>query len=255
MSVIKIERVGRVGVLTLNRPEALNAINRQLTTELINSAQTLDADPSIGAIVVTGAGRAFAAGADITELAEETFASMTGRAAFAEWDVFAAIRTPKIAAVNGLALGGGCELALMCDIIIAADTARFGLPEVRLGLIPGMGGTQRMARALGKAKTMELVLTGGTLDADQAEAAQLISRVVPSAELLAEAHKTASAIAAMSTPTIYGAKEAVEAAFVTTLDEGIRIERRIFHSMFALNDAHEGMAAFREKRAASFQNN
>ncbi|HEY5222706.1 MAG TPA: enoyl-CoA hydratase [Microbacteriaceae bacterium] len=251
---ILVTRRGRVGVITLNRPGALNALNAGLRREIIEVALAMDADEGIGAIVLTGSERAFAAGADITELAGKTHRELTMSGIFNVWDAFAAIRTPKIAAVAGYALGGGCEVAMMCDIVIAADTARFGQPEVKIGLIPGMGGTQRLTRAVGKAKAMDLILTGRTMDADEAERIGLVSRVVTADRLLDEALEIAADIAALSLPVVYAAKEAVSVAFESTLAEGVRFERQTFNGLFDLDDRREGMQAFIEKRPPHFTN-
>jgi len=251
---ILLERRGRVGLITLNRPEALNALNLALMTDVVAAASELDADSGIGAIVLTGSARAFAAGADIKEMSSQTYMDMYLADWFSGWDRLAAVRTPLVAAVSGHALGGGCELALMCDFIIAADTAKFGQPEIKLGVIPGIGGSQRLTRAVGKAKAMELILTGRTIDANEAERAGLVARVVAADDLLADALTTATTIAGMSLPVAMLAKEAVNAAFETTLDAGIRFERRVFHSVFALDDQKEGMRAFIEKRPPSFTN-
>ncbi|MFJ7441246.1 enoyl-CoA hydratase [Methylorubrum thiocyanatum] len=250
---ILTETRGRVLLLTLNRPKALNAINQQLAAEVIDAATLADADPGIGCIVVTGSERAFAAGADIKEMQAAAYAEMFASDYFAGWERFTAVRTPTVAAVAGFALGGGCELAMMCDVILAADSAQFGQPEIKLGVMPGMGGSQRLTRFVGKAKAMEMCLTGRTMDAAEAERAGLVSRVVPAADLAAEAMRTAEAIAAMSLPIAMMTKEAVNRAYETTLAEGIRFERRVFHSMFALQDQKEGMAAFVEKRPAKFE--
>jgi enoyl-CoA hydratase len=249
---ILLERRGRVGVITLNRPKALNALNEQLMDEVISAASEFDADQEIGAIVLTGSGRAFAAGADIKEMASKSYRDMYLADWFGRWERFAATRKPVIAAVAGYALGGGCELAMMCDIIFAADTAKFGQPEIKLGVIPGMGGSQRLTRAVGKYKAMDLILTGRTMDAEEAERAGIAARVIPAAELVAEAMKAAELIAAMSLPSAMIAKEAVNRSFETTLTEGLRFERRVFHSLFATADQKEGMAAFTEKRPPGF---
>jgi len=251
---ILLERRGRVGLITLNRPEALNALNVALMNDVVAAATELDADPEIGAIVLTGSTRAFAAGADIKEMSTQTYMDMYLADGFAGWDRLAEVRTPLIAAVSGHALGGGCELAMMCDFIIASDTAKFGQPEIRLGVIPGIGGSQRLTRAVGKAKAMELILTGRTIDAAEAERAGLVARVVPVEELLDDALATAATIAGMSLPIAMLAKEAVNAAFEMTLDAGIRFERRVFHSVFATDDQKEGMRAFIEKRPPTFTN-
>ncbi|WP_438345348.1 enoyl-CoA hydratase [Methylorubrum populi] len=251
---ILTEARGRVLLITLNRPKALNAINRQLTAELIDATTRADADPGIGCIVVTGSERAFAAGADVKEMQAASYADMFAGDRFADWERFTALRTPVIAAVAGFALGGGCELAMMCDFILAADTAQFGQPEIKLGIMPGIGGSQRLTRFVGKSKAMEMCLTGRTMDAAEAERAGLVSRVVPAAELVAEAMKAAETIAAMSLPIAMMTKEAVNRAYETTLAEGVRFERRVFHAMFATEDQKEGMAAFVEKRPPRFSN-
>jgi enoyl-CoA hydratase len=251
---ILVRQEGRVGVITLNRPEALNALNTKLTGEVVAAATAFDRDEGVGAIVITGSERAFAAGADISEMAELGFRDAYIGELFGGWADFARLRTPRIAAVSGFALGGGCEVAMMCDFIIAADTAKFGQPEINLGVLPGMGGTQRLTRAVGKAKAMELVLTGRMMDAAEAERSGLVARVVPAAELLDEALKTAALIAGKSLPAVYAAKEAVDVAFESGLAEGIRFEKRAFQSMFALNDQKEGMAAFLAKRKPEFTN-
>lgn len=252
-STILTEQRGRVGLITLNRPEALNALNSQLMREVVAQAQVWDADPGIGAIVITGAGRAFAAGADIKEMASATYDEVSRDQLFAGWDALAAVRTPVIAAVNGFALGGGCELAMLCDLIIASEAAKFGQPEINLGVIPGIGGTQRLTRAVGKAKAMELILTGRMMDAHEAERAGLVARVVGPDSLLDEAMALADTIASKSKPVTQAAKEAVNAAFESSLAEGVRFERRLFYAGFALADQKEGMAAFVEKREARFE--
>lgn len=251
---ILLERRGRVGLITLNRPEVLNALNLALMTDVVTAATELDADAGIGAIVLTGSARAFAAGADIKEMSTQTYMDMYLADWFSGWDRLAAVRTPLIAAVSGHALGGGCELAMLCDFIIAADTAKFGQPEIKLGVIPGIGGSQRLTRAVGKAKAMELILTGRTIDAGEAERAGLVARVVAADDLLDDALATATTIAGMSLPVAMLAKEVVNAAFETTLDAGLRFERRVFHSIFAIDDQKEGMRAFIEKRAPTFTN-
>lgn len=251
---ILVEARGRVGWITLNRPGALNALNSQLMFDLVDAATSFDADDGIGAIVITGSERAFAAGADIKEMESKGSVEMIMGDHFGEWGRFAAVRTPVIAAVSGYALGGGCELAMMCDIILAADTAQFGQPEITLGVIPGMGGTQRLVRAIGAYKAAELVLTGRMMGADEAERAGLVSRVVPAADLLDEAGKTADAIAGKSLPALFAAKAALAAAVETTLAEGLRFEKQAFAGLFATADQKEGMAAFREKRAPEFTN-
>ena len=249
---ILVERDGRVGTITLNRPQALNALNSQVMHEVTTAAAEFDADPGIGAIVITGSAKAFAAGADIKEMADLSFAEVFAADFFAAWSKLAAVRTPPIAAVAGFALGGGCELAMMCDLLIAADTAKFGQPEIKLGVLPGMGGSQRLTRAIGKAKAMDLILTGRTIDAAEAERSGLVSRVVPADELPAEAAKVAATIAGMSLSAARMAKEAVNRAFESTLTEGLLYERRLFHSAFATDDQTEGMAAFTEKRPPNF---
>jgi enoyl-CoA hydratase len=249
---ILVTREDRVAIITLNRPKALNALNSQVMAEVTAAAAELDADPGVGAIVLTGSERAFAAGADIKEMADLSFADVFGTDFFAPWAKFAATRTPTIAAVAGYALGGGCELAMMCDILIAADTAKFGQPEIKLGVLPGMGGSQRLTRAIGKAKAMDLILTGRNMDAEEAERAGLVARVVPADSLLEEAKAVAATIAGMSLSASRMAKEAVNRAFESTLTEGLLYERRLFHSSFATDDQTEGMAAFVEKRPPNF---
>lgn len=251
---ILLERNGRVGVITLNRPKALNALNFATMQDVVGAATLLDADPAIGAIIITGSERAFAAGADIKEMSTMSYMDMYLNDWFAGWDRLAAVRTPVIAAVSGHALGGGCELALICDFIIASDTAKFGQPEIKLGVIPGMGGSQRLTRAVGKAKAMEMILTGRTIDAVEAERAGLVARIVPTADLMADALATATEIAAKSAPIAMLAKEVVNAAYESMLSGGIHLERRLFHSVFATDDQSEGMAAFIEKRAPVFTN-
>ena len=250
---ILVETIERVGLITLNRPEALNAINRKLTSELIDAAEAFDRDPGIGCIVITGSEKAFAAGADIKEMQAMEFAAMYAGDWFADWQRLPAVRKPVIAAVAGFALGGGCEVAMMCDFIIAADSAKFGQPEIKLGVMPGMGGSQRLTRLIGRAKAMEMCLTGRLLDAADAARPGLVARVVPVADLRAEALKTAKTIADMSLPAAMMVKEAVNRADEGSLAEGLRLERRLFHSMFALEDQKEGMAAFVEKRNAAFK--
>ncbi len=251
---ILVETRGRVGWITLNRPEALNALNSQVMHDIVAAASAFDADPAIGAIVVTGSERAFAAGADIKEMESKSGLDMVMDDHFGGWARFAAVRTPVIAAVSGYALGGGCELAMMCDIILAADTAKFGQPEINLGVIPGMGGSQRLVRAVGYYKAAELVLTGRLMGAEEAERAGLVSRVVPAADLLEEAGKVADTIAAKSLPSVYAAKAALDTALESTLAEGLRFEKHTFAALFDTADQKEGMAAFREKRAPDFQN-
>lgn len=241
-----------VALVTLNRPKALNALNLQVMREMAAAFGELEADPAVGCVVLTGSARAFAAGADIKEMADASYIDMYLPDWFGGWDAVATFRKPIVAAVAGYALGGGCELAMMCDVLLAADTATFGQPEIKLGIMPGMGGSQRLTRAVGKAKAMDLVLTGRNLGADEAERAGLVSRIVPADDLLDEALKVGATIAAMSTPIAMMAKEAVDRAFETTLAEGVRFERRVFHAMFATADQKEGMAAFVEKRKPEF---
>ena len=245
---ILVETQGRVGIIRLNRPQALNALNKALIAELTQAIETFDADEKIGCMLITGNDKAFAAGADIKEMADKPFIDAYLGDFVSNWNVAARVRKPIVAAVAGFALGGGCELAMQCDIVIAADTAKFGQPEIKLGVIPGAGGTQRLTRAVGKSKAMEMILTGRMMDAAEAERSGLVSRIVPAASLIEEALKVAAAIAALSRPAIYAAKEAVNRAQETTLAEGIRFERRIFHSLFATEDQKEGMTAFVEKR-------
>jgi enoyl-CoA hydratase len=242
----------RVGWITLNRPAALNALNSALVGDLVAAATAFDADEGIGCIVVTGSERAFAAGADITQMADLSYRDMAMGGPFDAIEALSRLRTPLLAAVSGYALGGGCELAMMCDVVLAADTAVFGQPEIDLGVIPGIGGTQRLPRAIGYAKAAELVLTGRRMGAEEAERAGLVSRVVPAAELLSEAEKTAHTIAAKSLPVLYAAKAALRASQEGPLAEGLRFERQAFAATFALDDQTEGMTAFREKRPPSF---
>ncbi|MCC3326704.1 enoyl-CoA hydratase [Nocardia abscessus] len=251
---ILLERKGRVGWITLNRPKALNALNAQVLDDVIAALDELEHDDEIGVIVITGSERAFAAGADIKEMQPKSYMDMFMDDFFARWDRLAQFRKPTIAAVAGYALGGGCELAMICDILLAADTAKFGQPEIKLGVIPGIGGSQRLTRAIGKAKAMDLVLTGRNMDAEEAERAGLVSRIVPAAQLLDTALEVAETIASMSLPVAMIAKEAVNRSFETTLAEGLRFERRVFHSLFAIEDQKEGMSAFVEKRPAKFTN-
>jgi enoyl-CoA hydratase len=250
---VLVERKGRVGVLTINRPKALNALNSAVLSEMLEKAAALDADKDIGCIVITGNERAFAAGADIKEMSEKTYMDMYYTDHFGGWDKLGKMRTPKIAAVNGFALGGGCELAMICDFIIAGDGAKFGQPEIKLGVIPGMGGSQRMAHAVGKAKAMDLILTGRMMDAEEAERSGLVSRIVPADDLLAEALKAAETIASYSKPSTMVAKEAVDRAFEVGLAEGLNYERRTFFALFATEDQTEGMEAFIEKRHPNFK--
>jgi enoyl-CoA hydratase len=251
---ILVETKGRVGVIRLNRPQALNALNPALIAEFHQAIAAFESDEGISCIVVTGSDKAFAAGADIKEMAEKNYLDAYMDNLAADWDPPARARKPVIAAVAGFALGGGCEIAMQCDIIIAADNAKFGQPEIKLGVIPGMGGTQRLTRAVGKAKAMDLILTGRMMDAAEAERSGLVARVVPAAQLMDEAMKVAESIASMSLPSVLAAKEAINRAFETSLAEGVRFERRVFHSLFATEDQKEGMAAFVEKRPPKFKN-
>ncbi|CFX12840.1 putative enoyl-CoA hydratase [Candidatus Filomicrobium marinum] len=251
---ILCETKGRVAIITLSRPDALNALNTQLVGELAEALTGYDRDDAIGAIVITGSEKAFAAGADIKEMAPKSFMDVYREDFAANWDVAARCRKPVIAAVAGYCLGGGCELAMQCDFILAADTAKFGQPEITLGIMPGIGGTQRLTRFVGKSKAMEMCLTGRMMDAEEAERSGLVSRVVPAADLLTEAEKVASKIASLSLPAVMMTKETVNRAYETTLSEGILFERRVFHSMFATEDQKEGMEAFSEKRKPNFKN-
>jgi enoyl-CoA hydratase len=248
-----VETRGKVGIIRINRPQALNALNTALITELSGAIDGFEADPMVACIVITGSDKAFAAGADIKEMAGKSYMDALYADHAGDWDHAARARKPVIAAVAGYALGGGCELAMQCDFIIAADNAKFGQPEIKLGVIPGIGGTQRLTRAVGKAKAMDLILTGRMMDAAEAERAGLVSRVVPTETLLDEAMKAAEAVASMSLPSAIMAKEAVNRAYETTLAEGLRFERRGFHSMFATADQKEGMRAFAEKRKPEFR--
>ena len=245
---------GSVGLVTLNRPKALNALNSQLIDELNHVLGTYQENSDIGCVVVTGSEKAFAAGADVREMKDKTFTDVYLNDFLSTWDKVTEFRKPIIAAVSGFCLGGGCELALMCDFIIAADTAKFGLPEITLGIIPGSGGTQRLTRSIGKAKAMEMILTGRFMEAAEAESCGLVSRVVPAEKLLEEALGAATKIASFSQPVVLMAKEAINRSFETPLNEGLRFERRLIHSMFALEDQKEGMAAFLEKRKPAFKN-
>jgi enoyl-CoA hydratase len=250
---ILLETHGRVGLITLNRPQALNALNAQLVSEVNQALDALEADANIGCIVLTGSKKAFAAGADIKEMAELTYPQIYMDDLFSDSDRVANRRKPIIAAVNGFALGGGCELALMCDFILAGDNAKFGQPEINLGVLPGMGGTQRLTRAVGKAKAMEMCLSGRLIDAVEAERCGIVARIVPSDELLDEALKVAAVIASKSLPIAMMIKESVNRAFEVNLTEGVRFERRVFHAAFATHDQKEGMAAFIAKREAAFK--
>jgi enoyl-CoA hydratase len=244
---------GRVGLITLHRPQALNALNSALIAELNTVLNQYEADENIGAIVITGSEKAFAAGADIKEMQSKTYMEVYKGDFIGSWERVATCRKPVIAAVAGFALGGGCEMAMMCDFIICADNAKFGQPEINLGVMPGAGGTQRLTRFVGKSKAMDMCLSGRMMDAAEAERAGLVSRVVPLADLMTEAMKAADAIAAKSLPIVMMTKESVNRSYESTLADGIRFERRVFHSMFATEDQKEGMAAFAEKRKPVFK--
>ena len=250
---ILVETRGKVGLITLNRPQALNALNSTLLGEVNQALDAFEADAGIGCIVVTGSEKAFAAGADIKEMSIRSYPQNYVDDPFAGWDRVANRRKPMIAGVAGFALGGGCEFAMMCDFIIAADTAKFGQPEIKLGVMPGMGGTQRLTRLIGRGKAMEMCLTGRMMGAEEAERSGLVARIVPAADLLSETLKTAETIASMSLPIVMMAKESINRADEMTLTEGVRFERRLFHSMFATADQKEGMKAFIEKRPAQFK--
>ena len=249
---IQVERNGRVVIIRLNRPKQLNAINAEMREEMLAVMQELDRDPAVGCFVITGSERAFAAGADIKELASKTYMEMLNEDYFVGWDAFTALRTPKIAAVSGYALGGGCELAMMCDMIFASDTAKFGQPEIKLGLIPGMGGSQRLTKLVGKAKAMDMILTGRMMDAEEAERAGLVARVIRADQLMTETLAAAETIANYSKMTSMVAREAVERALEVGLQDGILFERRTYYALWASEDANEGMQAFLEKREAVF---
>jgi enoyl-CoA hydratase len=251
---ILVETRGKVGLVTLNRPKALNALNVRMMADVVAALRRYEDDPTIGAVVITGSERAFAAGADIKEMQPKTYIDAYSEDLFAGWDAMLRARKPIIAAVAGYALGGGCELAMMCDFIIAGDNAKFGQPEITLGVMPGMGGSQRLTRFVGKSKAMDMCLTGRMMDAAEAERCGLVSRVVPADRLVEEALDAAGKIADFSMPAVMMVKEAVNRSYETTLAEGLRFERRVFHAMFALEDQKEGMAAFMEKRAANFRN-
>jgi enoyl-CoA hydratase len=251
---ILVETKGRVGLVRLNRPQALNALNQALIDELNIALTLFEKDKDIGAVVLTGSEKAFAAGADIKEMRAKTYMDAYLEDFITSWEGVSRLRKPIVAAVSGFALGGGCELAMMCDFILAADNAKFGQPEIKLGVIPGAGGTQRLTRFVGKSKAMEMCLTGRMMDAAEAERAGLVSRVLPADQLLDEALKVAAAIASMSLPAVMIAKESVNRAYETTLAEGVRFERRVFHSLFGTEDQKEGMNAFVEKRPAAFKN-
>lgn len=253
-STILVETRGKVGLITLNRPEALNALSSLLIAEIDEAMKAFHADQTIGCIVITGSQKAFAAGADIKEMLDKTYPDTYLEDFLARWDVVGLSRKPVIAAVAGFALGGGCELAMMCDFIIAADTAKFGQPEIKLGVMPGAGGTQRLTRIVGKSKAMDLCLTGRMMGAEEAERSGLVARIVPAEKLLEEALQAATTIASMSLPIAMMTKESINRAYETTLTEGIRFERRVFHAMFATADQKEGMKAFVEKRQPEFTN-
>jgi enoyl-CoA hydratase len=252
-ATVIVETRGRVGVIRLNRPQALNALDAALRTELLATAEAFDANSDIGCILLTGSEKAFAAGADIKEMADKSYIDVFSADYAADYERLTRVRKPIIAAIAGFALGGGCELAMMCDFIIAADNAKFGQPEIKLGVIPGMGGTQRLTRAVGKSKAMDLILTGRMMDAAEAERCGLVARVVPAASLMEEAMKAAETIATMSLPSVLAAKEAVDRSFELSLSEGVRFERRVFHALFSTQDQKEGMSAFIEKRPAQFR--
>ncbi|MCW8086508.1 enoyl-CoA hydratase [Sabulicella glaciei] len=252
--MILTETHGRTALIRLNRPQALNALCDGLMAEMAEALAGFDRDDNIAAIVITGSEKAFAAGADIKEMKDRTFPGVLAEDFIGKWEAVTTIRKPVIAAVSGFALGGGCELAMMCDMIIASDTAKFGQPEINLGIIPGAGGTQRLTRAVGKSKAMDLVLTGRMMDAQEAERAGLVARIVPAADLLAEALKVAEKIGQLSGPSVATAKQAVNVAFETTLREGVRFERGVFYALFATEDQKEGMGAFAEKRKPAFRN-
>ncbi len=252
MSIL-IEKHGRVVVVRLNRPKALNALNSEMMSEMVSAMQMLDRNPDVGCFVITGSEKAFAAGADIKELASKSYMDMFHEDFFVGWDGFTALRTPKIAAVSGYALGGGCELAMMCDLIYAADTAKFGQPEIKLGLIPGMGGSQRLTKLVGKAKAMDMILTGRMMGAEEAERAGLVARVIPADQLMEETLEVAQTIAAYGKTAAIVGREAVERALELSLREGIMFERRTYYALWATEDAQEGMQAFIEKRDPEFR--
>jgi enoyl-CoA hydratase len=254
LETIIVERRERVGLITLNRPKSLNALNLQLASEVVATLKDFDADDRIGAVVITGSPRAFAAGADIEEMAEKTLVELLQNDIFADWDQMRFIRKPVIAAVSGFALGGGFELALLCDTIIATEVAQFGLPEIKLGILPGIGGSQRLSKSIGKALAMDLILTGRTIDVHEAKSAGIVARVVPSGELLQTALEAAHQIAGLNAPAVAMAKEAVNYAFETGLSAGVLHERRLFQAAFATDGQKEGMAAFVAKRAPVFRN-
>jgi enoyl-CoA hydratase len=251
---IVIERHGRVAVVRLNRPQARNALNSELMREMVSATQALDRDAGIGCIVIAGAETYFAAGADIREMHQKSYLQMVQDDFFAGWDAFAAVRTPKIAAVAGYAFGGGCELAMMCDTIYAGESARFGQPEIPLGVMPGMGGSQRLTKLVGKSLAMDMILTGRQIDAAEAQRSGLVARVIPDARLMAEALEAAQRIASFSKTAAMAARDAVDRALETGLRDGLLFERRTFHALFATADQKEGMQAFLDKRPAVFNN-
>lgn len=250
---LTVEKKGRVCLVTINRPDSLNALNTQVMRDVGAVAQAVDRDAELSVAIITGAGRAFAAGADIKEMQSQSFSDMYLNDFFAGWDRFAAARKPWIAAVNGFALGGGCELAMMCDLLIASEKAKFGQPEIKLGVTPGMGGSQRLTRAIGKARAMDLILTGRMIDAAEADRLGLVSRLVSADDLMDEAMKAADEIAGFSVPAVIAAKEMVARADELGVTEGVRFERRLFHGLFGTEDQKEGMAAFTEKRDPQFK--
>lgn len=254
LTEIIVERRERVGLITLNRPKQLNALNLQLASEVMETLKAFDKDDRIGAVVITGSPRAFAAGADIEEMAEKTLVELLANDIFADWDQMRFIQKPVIAAVSGFALGGGFELAMLCDFIIASEDAQFGLPEIKLGILPGIGGSQRLTKSIGKSLAMDLILTGRTIDAQEAKSAGIVARVVPGAELLQTALEAAHQIAGLNAPAVTMAKEAVNYAHQSNLSEGVLHERRLFQAAFATDGQKEGMAAFVAKRAPIFRN-
>lgn len=254
LETIFVERRERVGLITLNRPKSLNALNLQMASEVMSQLKKFDEDDRIGAVVITGSPRAFAAGADIEEMAEKTFVELLQNDIFADWDQMRFVKKPVIAAVSGFALGGGFELAMLCDTIIATEDAQFGLPEIKLGILPGIGGSQRLSKSIGKALAMDLILTGRTIDVHEAKSAGIVARIVPSGELLQTALEAAHQIAGLNAPAVAMAKEAVNRAFETGLSEGVLHERRLFQAAFATDGQKEGMAAFVAKRAPVFRN-
>lgn len=254
MTEVETKIVDGVGVITINRPEALNAVNTAVMVGLLAAAATFDADDEVGCILITGAGeKSFVAGADIKEMSDKSYMDMFLADIQSGWERFARTRKPMVAAVNGFALGGGCEIAMMCDILLASEKAKFGQPEIKLGVVPGWGGTQRLTRAVGKAKAMDLILTGRMMDAAEAERAGLVARIIPHDRLMDEAMSVAKTIAGFGRPSLLLAKEAVNRAFETSLAEGIQFERRVFYSLFATEDQKEGMDAFMAKRSPEFE--